>query len=95
MGSRGFREIGDEGTRRKLAPGRFALQPKFLKLGERFDQYRDVAGLIGQRLKQFLALNAAFWSAICIVISGTLYAGSWVEFWEFWRKIPIWAGGPI
>jgi photosynthetic reaction center L subunit len=53
-------------------------------------------GTLGiHRVGMFLALNAAFWSAICIVISGTLYAGSWVEFWEFWRKIPIWAGGPV
>ena len=53
-------------------------------------------GTLGiHRVGMFLALNAAFWSAICIVSSGTLYAGSWVEFWEFWRKIPIWAGGPV
>ena len=49
-------------------------------------------GTLGiHRVGLFLALNAAFWSAICIVISGTLYAGSWPEFWEFWKKIPIWS----
>jgi photosynthetic reaction center L subunit len=40
----------------------------------------------------FLALNAGFWSAICIVISGPIYVGSWVDFWEFWREIPLWEG---
>ncbi|MBD2841113.1 photosynthetic reaction center subunit L [Erythrobacter rubeus] len=53
-------------------------------------------GTLGiHRVGLFLALNAGFWSAICIVISGTLYVGSWPEFWDFWRKIPIWEGGPI
>ena len=53
-------------------------------------------GTLGiHRVGLFLALNAAFWSAVCIVISGTLYAGSWIEFWDFWRKIPIWSGGPV
>ena len=49
-------------------------------------------GTLGiHRVGLFLALNAAFWSAVCIVISGTLYVGSWPEFWEFWRQIPIWS----
>nr|WP_298929774.1 photosynthetic reaction center subunit L [uncultured Erythrobacter sp.] len=49
-------------------------------------------GTLGiHRVGLFLALNAAFWSAICIVISGTLYVGSWPEFWDFWKKIPIWS----
>nr|BAA78672.1 photosynthetic reaction center L subunit [Erythrobacter sp. MBIC3960] len=53
-------------------------------------------GTLGiHRVGLFLALSAGFWSAICIVISGTLYVGSWPEFWEFWRKIPIWEGGPV
>ena len=53
-------------------------------------------GTLGiHRVGLFLALSAAFWSAVCIVISGTLYAGSWIEFWDFWRKIPIWSGGPV
>lgn len=53
-------------------------------------------GTLGiHRVGLFLALSAAFWSAVCIVISGTLYVGSWPEFWEFWRKIPIWEGGPV
>ena len=53
-------------------------------------------GTLGiHRVGLFLALSAAFWSAICIVISGTLYVGSWPEFWEFWRKIPIWSAGAV
>ena len=49
-------------------------------------------GTLGiHRVGLFLALNAAFWSACCIVISGTLYVGSWIEFWDFWKKIPIWS----
>ncbi|MEL6951206.1 MAG: photosynthetic reaction center subunit L [Pseudomonadota bacterium] len=43
------------------------------------------------RLGLFLAINAGFWSAICIVISGPLWDKSWPEFWEFWRQIPIWS----
>jgi photosynthetic reaction center L subunit len=53
-------------------------------------------GTLGiHRVGMFLAINAAFWSAVCIVISGTLMTGSWIEFWDFWRAIPIWAGEPI
>ena len=49
-------------------------------------------GTLGiHRVGLFLALNAAFWSAVCIVISGTLMTGSWVEWWDWWRAIPIWA----
>jgi photosynthetic reaction center L subunit len=28
---------------------------------------------------------------VCIVISGPLYAGSFPEWWEWWRNIPIWS----
>ena len=49
-------------------------------------------GTIGiHRLGLFLALSAGFWSAVCIVISGPLFEGSWIEFWNFWKNIPIWA----
>ena len=51
-------------------------------------------GTLGiHRVGLFLALNAAFCSAICIVISGTLMTGSWVDWWDWWRAIPIWAEG--
>ncbi|UAB78004.1 photosynthetic reaction center subunit L [Erythrobacter sp. SCSIO 43205] len=53
-------------------------------------------GTLGiHRVGLFLALNAAFWSAICIVISGTLMTGSWVEWWDWWRAVPMWQGEPI
>ncbi|MEL7041283.1 MAG: photosynthetic reaction center subunit L [Pseudomonadota bacterium] len=49
-------------------------------------------GTLGiHRLGLFLALSAGFWSAICIVISGPLYEGSWVTWWDGWRNLPIWA----
>ena len=48
-------------------------------------------GTIGiHRVGLFLALSAGFWSAVCIVISGPLYEGSWIEFWDFWKNIPAW-----
>jgi photosynthetic reaction center L subunit len=57
--------------------------------------FRDFIGYsIGSlgihRLGLLLALNAGFWSAICIVISGPLVSGSWIEWWEFWREGSIW-----
>ena len=58
--------------------------------------FRDVLGYsIGtlgiHRLGLFLALNAGLWSAICIVISGTLWDQSWIEWWDiYWRNLPIW-----
>jgi len=49
-------------------------------------------GTIGiHRLGLFLALNAGFWSAVCIIIAGPLYAEGWPEWWEWWRNIPIWS----
>ena len=49
-------------------------------------------GTLGiHRVGLFLALSAGFWSAICIVISGPLYEGSWVTWWDWWQNIPIWA----
>jgi photosynthetic reaction center L subunit len=49
-------------------------------------------GTIGiHRLGLFLALSAGFWSAVCIIISGPLYDGSFPEMWDWWRNMPIWA----
>ncbi len=49
-------------------------------------------GTLGiQRLGLFLAISAAFWSAVCIIISGPLWAEGWPEWWEWWRRIPIWS----
>ncbi len=58
--------------------------------------FRDIVGYsIGalgiHRLGLFLALSAVFWSIVCIVISGPLYAGSWPEWWTWWQQIPIWS----
>ncbi|MBX9728153.1 MAG: photosynthetic reaction center subunit L [Sphingopyxis sp.] len=49
-------------------------------------------GTIGiHRVGLFLALNAGFWSAVCIIIAGPLYDGSFPEWWEWWRNMPIWS----
>jgi len=59
--------------------------------------FRDTIGYsIGtlgiHRLGLFLALNAGFWSAVCIFISGPIYGGSWIEWWEPIRTLITWAG---
>jgi photosynthetic reaction center L subunit len=49
-------------------------------------------GTLGiHRLGLFLALNAGFWSAVCIVISGPVYDGSWPDWWNWWLELPIWS----
>jgi photosynthetic reaction center L subunit len=58
--------------------------------------FRDIIGYsIGtlgiHRLGLFLALSAGFWSAVCIIISGPVYAGSWPEWWNWWLELPIWS----
>ena len=64
-----------------------------VKTPEHEDTYfRDTIGYsIGtlgiHRLGLFLALNAGFWSAVCIIISGPIYAGSWIEWWEPLRQV--------
>ncbi len=59
--------------------------------------FRDTIGYsIGtlgiHRLGLFLALSAAFWSAVCIVISGPFFIGGWPDWWNWYLNIPIWAG---
>ena len=39
----------------------------------------------------FLALSAAFWSAVCIVISGPFWTRGWPEWWNWWLNLPIWS----
>ncbi|MEQ8658335.1 MAG: photosynthetic reaction center subunit L [Hyphomicrobiales bacterium] len=69
-----------------------------VKTPEHEDTYfRDTIGYsIGtlgiHRLGLFLALNAGFWSAVCIIISGPVYAGSWIDWWEFIRETITWNG---
>jgi len=49
-------------------------------------------GTLGiHRLGLLLALNAGLWSAICIVISGTLWQDQWVFWWDWWLNLPWWA----
>lgn len=72
-----------------------------VKAGEHEDNFfRDFIGYsIGplgiHRLGLFLALNAGFWSAVCIIISGPLWTRGWPEWWWWWLELPVWdaAGG--
>jgi len=57
--------------------------------------FRDVIGYsIGtlgiHRLGMFLAINAAFWSAVCIIISGPFWTRGWPEWWNWWLELPVW-----
>ncbi|MCU0831659.1 MAG: photosynthetic reaction center subunit L [Rhizobiaceae bacterium] len=62
--------------------------------------FRDLIGYsIGtlgiHRLGLLLALNAGFWSAVCIFIAaGPIYGGSWIEWWEPLRQFYTWGGVP-
>ncbi len=61
--------------------------------------FRDLigysVGTLGiHRLGLFLALNAGFWSAVCIVISGTIWFDQWVAWWDWWLQLPWWADIP-
>jgi photosynthetic reaction center L subunit len=54
-------------------------------------------GTLGiHRVGLLLALNAGFWSAVCILISGPSFifpeGSSWIEWWDWWKQIPIWRG---
>ncbi|SIS55914.1 photosynthetic reaction center subunit L [Phaeovulum vinaykumarii] len=58
--------------------------------------FRDLVGYsIGtlgiHRLGLLLALNAAFWSAACIIVSGTVWFDPWVDWWNWWYDLPFWA----
>ncbi|MEI6097204.1 MAG: photosynthetic reaction center subunit L [Alphaproteobacteria bacterium] len=58
--------------------------------------FRDLigysVGTLGiHRLGLLLALNAGFWSAVCIVISGTIWFDQWVDWWNWWLNLPIFA----
>jgi photosynthetic reaction center L subunit len=59
--------------------------------------FRDLVGYsigaIGiHRLGLFLAVSAAIWSAICIIISGPFWTKGWPEWWSWWLNLPIWPG---
>ena len=58
--------------------------------------FRDLIGYsIGplgiHRLGLFLALSAGFWSAVCIVISGTIWFEEWIVWWDWYLELPFWA----
>jgi photosynthetic reaction center L subunit len=60
--------------------------------------FRDLVGYsigtIGiHRVGLFLALTAVSFSALCMLLSGPVLSegGSWPEWWEWWRRLPIWA----
>jgi photosynthetic reaction center L subunit len=58
--------------------------------------FRDTIGYsIGtlgiHRLGLFLAVSASFWSAVCMIISGPLWTATWLEWWDWWRRVPIWS----
>ncbi len=60
--------------------------------------FRDFIGYsIGSlgihRIGLFLALNAGFWSAVCIIISGPFWTRGWPEWWNWWLNVPIWSWG--
>ncbi|TPW29595.1 photosynthetic reaction center subunit L [Pararhizobium mangrovi] len=42
------------------------------------------------RLGTFFAINAGFWSAICIIISGPFWDGGWPYFYNFLLQLPPW-----
>ncbi|TKA95914.1 photosynthetic reaction center subunit L [Cereibacter changlensis] len=58
--------------------------------------FRDLVGYsIGtlgiHRLGLLLALNATFFSAVCMIISGTIWFDEWATWWTWWVDLPWWA----
>ena len=48
-------------------------------------------GTLGiHRLGFLLAINAVFFSAVCIIISGPVWTKGWPEWWNWWLVLPIW-----
>ena len=43
------------------------------------------------RQGMFTAINAAFWSGICMIISGPFWSESWPSWWNWWLELPIWS----
>jgi photosynthetic reaction center L subunit len=67
-----------------------------VKTGEHENTYfrDDIGYSIGalgiHRLGTFVAISAAFWSAVCIVLSGPFWTKGWPEWWNWWLTLPIW-----
>jgi len=48
-------------------------------------------GVLGiHRVGVFLACNAVFWSAACMLASGPFWTRGWPEWWNWWLNLPIW-----
>ncbi|WP_425099405.1 photosynthetic reaction center subunit L [Tropicibacter sp. S64] len=48
-------------------------------------------GTLGiHRLGFLLAINAVFFSAVCIIISGPVWTEGWPEWWNWWLELPFW-----
>ena len=68
-----------------------------VKYGEHESIYfRELIGYsIGElgihRLGWLLAINASFWSGICIIISGPFWTQGWPYFFNFFLSMPIWS----
>ena len=61
--------------------------------------FRDLIGYsVGplgiHRLGLLLAINATFWSAMCILVSGTIWFDAWVDWWDWWLQLPWWVDIP-
>jgi photosynthetic reaction center L subunit len=72
------------------APGQDVKSPEY---EDTF--FRDLigysVGTLGiHRVGLLLALNAGFWSAICIILSGPFWSRGWPEWWTWWLNLPIW-----
>ena len=57
--------------------------------------FRDLigysVGTLGiHRVGLLLALNAGFWSAVCIILSGPFWSRGWPEWWTWWLNLPVW-----
>lgn len=82
-----------------INPGRHGAEDEPVKTPDHENTFfRDTIGYsIGtvgiHRLGLFLALSAVFFSAVCIVISGPLWAegDAWADWWSWWLKLPIWS----
>jgi photosynthetic reaction center L subunit len=58
--------------------------------------FRDLigysVGTLGiHRVGMLLAINAAFFSGLCILASGTIWFDQWVDWWSWWLNLPIFA----
>ena len=61
--------------------------------------FRDLVGYsIGtlgiHRLGLLLALMAVFWSAVCMIITGTIWFDQWSNWWYWWVELPWWVDIP-